>query len=96
MKFMVIMETVLMALFGAALGFLASYPIVNYFKLNPIQFRGIVAAGWEEFGIDPIMPTIVDFGIFAKHTLIILIITVLLAYYAIRKITKLKTVSTKK
>ena len=29
-------------------------------------------------------------------TLIILIITVLLAYYAIRKITKLKTVSTKK
>jgi len=96
MKFMVIMETVLMALFGSVLGFLASYPIVSYFKLNPIQFSGKVAAGWESFGIDPIMPTIVDFEIFTKHTLIILIITILLAYYAIRKISKLKTVTTKR
>ena len=96
MQLMVLIETFFMALFGAVLGFLASYPIVNYFKVNPIQFRGKVADGWESFGIDPIMPTTVDFGVFTKHTLIILVISILLSIYAIHQISSLKPVASKK
>lgn len=96
MQLMILIETFFMALLGAVLGFLASYPIVNYLKINPIQFRGKAAAGWESFGIDPIMPTTVNFGVFTKHTLIMLVVSIFLSIYAIRKISSLKPVSPKK
>lgn len=94
MQIMLIVETIFLSLFGALIGFFASYPIVSYFNINPIQFRGKAAAGWESFGIDPIMPTIVDFSVFIRHTLIILVVSILLAIYSLRKITRLKTVHT--
>ncbi len=95
MQFMILIETFFMALLGAVLGFLTSYPIVSYFKENPIQFRGKTAAGWESFGIDPIMPTLVDFSVFTKHTLIILVISTLLSIYAMRQISNLKPVASR-
>lgn len=93
---MILTETFFMALLGAVLGLLASYPIVKYFKENPIQFRGKAAAGWETFGIDPIMPTLVDFGVFTKHTLIILVVSTLLSIYAVREVSNLRPVASKK
>lgn len=96
MQLMILTETFFMALLGAVLGLLASYPIVKYFKENPIQFRGKAAAGWETFGIDPIMPTLVDFGVFTKHTLIILVVSTLLSIYAVREVSNLRPVASKK
>jgi len=96
MQIMILTETFFMALLGAVLGFLASYPIVSYFKARPIEFKGKTAAGWESFGIDPILPTLVDFDVFTKHSLIILVISVLLSIYAIRQVSILKPVALKK
>ena len=96
MQLMIVIETFFMALLGAILGFLASYPLVSYFKARPIEIKGKAAIGWESFGIDPILPTLVDFGIFTKHTLIILVISILLSIYAIRQVSILKPVASKK
>ncbi|TVZ28675.1 ABC-type lipoprotein release transport system permease subunit [Gillisia sp. Hel_I_86] len=96
MQLMILIETFFMALLGAVLGFLSSYPLVSYFKARPIEFRGKTAAGWEAYGIDPILPTLVDFGVFTKHTLIILVVSILLSIYAIRQVSILKPVASKK
>ncbi|MCB0595290.1 MAG: ABC transporter permease [Lewinellaceae bacterium] len=93
---MLLLESVLIALMGAALGFLVSYPAVSYLKEHPITFRGKAAAGWEAFGIDPVMPSVVDFSIFILHTLIILVIAIVLSLYALNKIRRLKVVTSKR
>ena len=95
MAAMLLLESVLIALIGAVLGFLASYPLVTYLKAHPITFRGRAAAGWEAFGIDPVMPTVVDLSIFMLHSLVILAISVLLSVYAWNKIRRLEAVSAK-
>lgn len=90
---MLLMESILIALMGAVLGFLASFPVVSYMKEHPITFRGRAAAGWESFGIDPVMPTVVDVHIFILHTLVILMVAILLSAYALNKIRRLEVVS---
>lgn len=96
MAAMLLLETSVMALIGAVLGFLVSYPVVAYLREHPISFSGRAAAGWESFGIDPIMPTVVEFSIFILHTLVILLIAVLLSAYALNKIRCLQVVSSKR
>lgn len=93
---MLLMESVLIAIMGAVLGFLASYPVVSYMKEHPITFKGRAAAGWESFGIDPVMPTVVDVAIFILHTLIILLIAIVLSLYALNKIRHLEVVTSKR
>ena len=96
MAVMILLESVLIAIIGAALGFAVSYPVVSYMNEHPITFRGRAAAGWESFGIDPVMPTVVDFGIFTTHSLVILLLSVLLSFYALNKIRHLQVVSAKR
>jgi putative ABC transport system permease protein len=96
MTAMVLLESILLAITGAALGFAMSYPVVFYLKEHPLTFRGKAAEGWESFGIDPVMPTVVDFSIFTLHSLVILVISVLLSIYATNKIRRLKVVSEKR
>ena len=96
MAAMILLESILMAIIGTILGFLVSYPVVYYLKVYPITFRGRAASGWEAFGIDPVMPTVVDPFIFTIHSLIILVVAVLLSAYALNKIRRLEVVSTKK
>lgn len=96
MAMMLLLESIMIALIGAVLGFLVSYPVVSYLKVHPITFKGRVASGWESFGIDPVMPAVVDFSIFILHTLIILLVAIVLSVYALLKIRHLEVVTTKR
>ena len=93
---MILLESVFLAVIGATLGFLVSFPVVRYLEVYPITFKGRAAAGWESFGIDPVMPTILDMSTFVLHTIIILVLSVILSLYALNKIRHLKVVSAKK
>lgn len=95
MATMILLESIFLTVIGAALGFLVSFPVVRYLEVHPITFKGRAAAGWESFGIDPVMPTIVDMSTFVLHTIIILILSVVLSFYALNKIRHLKVVGTK-
>lgn len=96
MAAMILLESVFLAVIGATLGFLVSFPVVRYLEVHPITFKGRAAAGWESFGIDPMMPTILDMSTFVLHTIIILVLSVILSIYALNKIRHLKVVDTKK
>ncbi len=88
------LEILLMALLGVVFGMLAALPLVYYFKVNPIDFSRYedMAENYEKWGFDPIFPTIMDASLFYSQAILMLIITSLLALFAIWKIYKLKPV----
>ncbi len=51
-----------------------------------------MAENYEKWGFDPIFPTIMDASLFYSQAILMLIITSLLALFAIWKIYKLKPV----
>ena len=88
-------EIVLMALLGVTLGMLAALPLVQYFKVNPIDFSEYgegMTETYAKWGFDPIFPTIMDASLFYAQAILVLIITSLLALFAIWKVYKLKPV----
>ena len=95
MSAMILLESFLLSVIGAVIGFSFSFPVVSYLEKNPISFKGRAAAGWESFGIDPIMPTVMDSSTFILHTLIILTISVILSIYALNKIRCLEVIASK-
>ena len=89
------LEILLMALLGVVFGMLAALPLVYYFKVNPIDFSEYgkeMAESYEKWGFDPIFPTVMDASLFYSQAILMLVITSLLALFAIWKIYKLKPV----
>ena len=88
------LEILFMSILGVLLGMLAALPLVYYFKVNPIDFSdyGEMAESYEKWGFDPIFPTVMDASLFYSQAILVLIITSLLALFAIWKVFKLKPV----
>ena len=88
-------EVIMLGLLGALAGMLGALPLVYYFKVHPLDFSEMseeFAGAYEKWGFDPIMPTILDFPIFAWQAFVVFCITAILATYPIWKIRKLKPV----
>ena len=88
-------EILLMAFLGVVLGMLIAVPLVQYFKVNPIDFSEYgegMAETYAKWGFDPIFPTIMDASLFYSQAILVLIISSVLALFAIWKIYKLKPV----
>jgi len=81
-------ETILLSIIGVLSGMIAVYPLVYYFRENPIDLSND-GSGIEEFGFEPIIPTLVDPSIFGTHGLIILVIAAIVCIYPIMIIMKL-------
>jgi putative ABC transport system permease protein len=93
LAFLVWMETVFLGLTGALAGIIVAFPIVSYFKTNPIKFTGEMASMMETYGFEPVFPAVLDWRIFAVQTLIVFMITAVLALFPVMKIKKLNPVS---
>ncbi|MCB0642172.1 MAG: ABC transporter permease [Phaeodactylibacter sp.] len=95
LSFSIWLEIVMLGLIGAAAGILVSLPIVYYFHVNPLDFGEMseqMAETYEKFGFEPVFPAAFDFNIFMNHTLVVLLITTVLAIYPTLKIMRLKPV----
>lgn len=77
----VVLESVIIGLLGTALGFALSIPVVAYYTFNPIHLTGGMAESYEGFGFEPVMVATLDPGIFISQTILVLILTLLLAIY---------------
>lgn len=90
------LEIILMGLTGALAGILAAFPVVWYFKVNPLRFKGDLAETLEKFGFEPVFPTEVNVNIFLWQAAIVFLITSLLALFPWLKIRKMKVVEAMK
>lgn len=86
------MEVVMLGLVGALAGILASLPFVWWFNIHPLRFTGDYASALENWGFEPIFPTLLSLRIFMQQALLVFILTAVLAAYPMYKIGKLKLV----
>ncbi len=88
------MEIIMLGLFGAFLGILASLPVVGYFNNHPLDFSQMegMSQAYEKFGFEPIFPAAFEWQIFLTHAVIVFLVTSVLAIYPLLKIWKLKPV----
>jgi ABC-type lipoprotein release transport system permease subunit len=88
LSFIVFMETLFIGFIGIVTGIVLSIPIVHYFYLNPIPLTGEMADMMLEYNMQPLMPFSNDPAIFVAQSLIVLILTIIIATYPFVKIMK--------
>lgn len=89
------LESVMVGLIGVGLGLILAIPLVYYWHVNPINlsFMGEQAtAAFENFGMEPIIPTAFTSSVFLWQAGLIFIITALLSLYPLFNILKLEPV----
>ena len=89
------LESVMVGLLGVALGLILAIPLVYYWHVYPINlsFMGEQAtAAFENFGMEPVIPTAFTSSVFMWQAGLIFFITTLLSLYPLYNIIKLEPV----
>lgn len=89
------LEIVFMGLLGVAAGMVLGFPLVYYFHINPIDLSVMgeeAVKTYEKFGMEPVLPAILDASIFVSQAVIILLITSILAIYPLWRIARMQAV----
>jgi putative ABC transport system permease protein len=89
---MVAWETAFISLLGIVVGMAASLPIIYYYAIHPIRLTGEGAKLMIDYGIEPLMPFLLDGRIFMTHAGIVLGVTVVASLYPITAIARMQAV----
>jgi ABC-type lipoprotein release transport system permease subunit len=92
LQLMVWLEMAMLMLIGSVAGILISFPVVWYLTNHPIEFKGEMAEAYEKFGVEAIMPAMIDPVIFASQILVVLVMVSILMIYPVIMIKRLKPV----
>lgn len=86
-------ESLLIAMLGAAAGAAAAFPLLFYFHRHPIRLTGELAKAYAVYGFEPILPIDVDLAVFTSQTLAVGIIALVASLYPLFFLRKIQTVS---
>lgn len=89
---MMILELLMLTLLGVLGGFVIAFPLVLYFSKNPIYLGDQLAEAYAEFGMDAVLPTLVDPAIFINQAIAVCFFVLLVSFYPIIKLLKLRPV----
>ena len=89
---MLLLESIMISLIGCFLGIIGGIFIVKWFTIHPIQFTGDLKEFYEDYGIESIIYFSSDEKVFFTQTLIVLVLSTLLALYSGYNVMKLKPV----
>jgi len=97
-KLMIILiyETIFLTFVGVLVGFVISWPIVNYFHYNPLKLFGAAADQLESAGFEPVIPFMNTYDIPLVHGFIIILISLITCIYPIIIISKLQPIKAMK
>lgn len=80
---MLLAETFMITVMGTLIGLLLGLPLVWYFREKPVRFSGKVAKAYEQFGFEPIFPTVLEPQIFITQALIVFGLAFLIGLYPV-------------
>ena len=80
---MLLAETFMITIMGTLIGLLLGLPLVWYFREKPVRFSGQVAKAYEQFGFEPIFPTVLEPQIFITQALIVSGLAFLIGLYPV-------------
>lgn len=85
-------EMLLIGFLGLAAGVIASLPIVFYGNAHPLRFTGEMGRMWNDYGFEPVMPTMLPNAYYLWQIAIVLIILLFAIFFSIRKIIRLNVI----
>ncbi|MBN2862708.1 MAG: ABC transporter permease, partial [Bacteroidales bacterium] len=89
-------EMLLIGFLGVVTGIIASLPVVIYGNIYPLRFRGEMARMWEDYGFEPVMPTLLPDTYYLWQSVVVLIILAIAIGFSIRKILRINVISSLK
>ncbi|HLF65059.1 MAG TPA: FtsX-like permease family protein [Saprospiraceae bacterium] len=92
LQWMVWTEMAILMLIGSMAGILIAYPVVWYLTMYPIRFTGKMAEAYEKFGVNAIMPAMIDPMIFLSQVIVVLVLVTIMTIYPMWLLNKLKPV----
>lgn len=92
----VTIEMLLIGFLGLIAGNIASIPLIIYGHFHPLRFTGEMARMYEDYGFDPVMPTLLPDKYFLWQTAIVIIIIMIAITFSIRRIFKINVIESLK
>jgi ABC-type lipoprotein release transport system permease subunit len=92
LAFVLLLESIMISLIGCFTGVIAGFSVIKWFTAYPIHFTGELKEVYEDYGIESIIYFSSHEKIFIVQTLIVLLLSILLAFYPGYKVMKLKPV----
>lgn len=87
------LEMLFIGFLGVASGLLASLPIVFYGHYHPLRFTGEFARMYEDYGFEPVMPTMLPDDFYIWQIVVVLIILVIAISFSTRKIFRMNVIN---
>jgi putative ABC transport system permease protein len=85
-------EMLLIGFLGVAAGVLASLPVIFYGNTHPLRFTGEMGRMYEDYGFEPVMPTLLPDSYFLWQTVVVLVILLIAIAFSVRKILKINVI----
>ncbi|MBA4322678.1 MAG: hypothetical protein C0408_07665 [Odoribacter sp.] len=92
----VVIEMIYIGIMGIVAGIAVALPAIIYGFYHPIRFSGEIAKMYEDYGMEPVMPFMPVDWYFLWQSVVISIIVLIAIIYPVRKIYKMKIVSSLK
>jgi ABC-type lipoprotein release transport system permease subunit len=92
LAFVLLLESIMISLIGCFTGVMAGFLVIKWFTAYPIHFTGELKEVYEDYGIESIIYFSSHEKIFIVQTLVVLLLSILLAFYPGYKVMKLKPV----
>lgn len=87
------MEMIFIGFLGMAAGVAASLPVVIYGNLHPLRFTGQFARMYEDYGFEPVMPTMLPDTFYLWQIVVVLIIMLIAVAFSTRKIFRMNVIN---
>jgi len=86
-------EMLFIGFLGVAAGVAGSLPIVFYGHFHPLRFTGEFARMYEDYGFEPVMPTMLPDTFYMWQIVVVLIILVIAIIFSTRKIFRMNVIN---
>lgn len=87
------LEMLLMGVIGVIAGVIASLPLVFLGNAKPLRFTGEMARMYEDYGFDPVMPTLLPDTYYLWQVVVVLLILAIAIAFSVRKVYKLNVIN---
>jgi ABC-type lipoprotein release transport system permease subunit len=87
------LEMLLIGFLGIAAGVIASLPVVIYGNVHPLRLTGQMASVYEDYGFEPVLPTLLPDSYYAWQTVVVLIIIMIAISFSVRKIFRINVIN---
>ena len=87
------LEMLLIGLLGVVAGVITSLPLVIYGNVHPLRFTGEIARMYEDYGFEPVMPTMLPGSYYLWQTVVVLIILGIAMAFSARRIFRLNIIN---